>query len=354
MSAISGLRGPLVLFLIFFLPRGIHAEVAATNPMASYGELERRVREALAEGRERTADAVERERVHTSWEVGKLIDEHILLHKERADYGEQVLDRLAGDIGISLTELRYMVQFARAYPIRPTSGELSWSHYRDLLAVNDDQKRDELARRADKENWTIKETRREIEKLKSSEATSVSEAPADEPLVPLKGSLDTYRVVLAHAGEWQGRPVIDLGFSNFYRPNGHFPFHEGDIIRVSKNGKPELAKDATEADLYTYRAYVLEITDGDTLWVLIDLGFGFSTKQQLRLRGLDAPEISSRDGQEAKRFVERELRSSPEIIIASTQSDKYDRYLADIFYQTKNGEQFLNGRLLQERLAERV
>ena len=71
--------------------------------LRSYSELKRRVREALAEGRERAADAVERERVRTAWEVGKLILEHILLNKERADYGAQVLKRLTADLGIKAT-----------------------------------------------------------------------------------------------------------------------------------------------------------------------------------------------------------------------------------------------------------
>jgi len=34
-------------------------------------------------------------------------------------------------------------------------------------------------------------------------------------------------------------------------------------------------------------------------------------------------------------------RSAPEVIITSTKSDKYDRYLADVYYKTKTGEQYL-------------
>lgn len=53
---------------------------------------------------------------------------------------------------MSLTEIRYMVQFARAYhSIRPAPGELNWSEYQDLLAVNEPEKRDARAGRATKE-----------------------------------------------------------------------------------------------------------------------------------------------------------------------------------------------------------
>ena len=355
----------VVITLIFLSALG--PAFAKASDLADYDELKHRVRQALAEGRERTADAVERERVRTAWEVGQLIDAHILLHKERADYGERVLERLAADLKISLTELRYMVQFARAYPIRPHAGELSWGEYRDLLSINDGQKREALAKQAAKENWSRETLRREIEKIR---AVNASAFPADEPLVPLKGALNTYRVVTAVAGTWKGKPVIDLGFSNYYLPADALvagrpvsQLKEGDIVQVSKSGKLELVKSATGSlaplQRFSYRAYLLDVTDGDTLWVLIDLGFGFTTKQHVRLRGLDAPEISSRDGQAAKRFVEQELsrsvgRGTRYVTIASTRSDKYDRYLADVFYQTRKGEQFLNNRLLEERLAARV
>jgi len=233
---------------------------------------------------------------------------------------------------------------------------LSWSHYRALLAVNELEEREKLARTALQKKWPREVLRREIKKRKAAKQLTLAPVPEGDPLTPIKGKLDIYRIVAAKAGPWQAKPVIDLGFSNYFRPSGNFPFHEGDI--VSSSPSLRVLKEAAEADLFTYRAWVLEVTDGDTLWVLIDLGFGFTTKQQLRLRGLDAPEITSRDGLETKRFVERELRSSLRgsvpVIITGTKSDKYDRYLTDVFYQTKSGEQYLNNQLLQNHLAQKV
>ena len=62
----------------------------------------------------------------------------------------------------------------------------------------------------------------------------------------------------------------------------------------------------------------------------------------------------TRAGQEAKRFVERELRKVSQVVITSTKSDKYDRYLADVFYTVDGKERFLNNRLLERGLAVRV
>jgi hypothetical protein len=57
----------------------------------------------------------------------------LLLHKERADYGAQVVPKLARDLGVSDTVLYRCPRFARAFPILAARPELSWAHYRALL-----------------------------------------------------------------------------------------------------------------------------------------------------------------------------------------------------------------------------
>ena len=80
---------------------------------------------------------------------------------------------------------------------------------------------------------------------------------------------------------------------------------------------------------------------------------------------IDCPELDTAEGKRAKRFVESELSQVPYVVISSTKSDKFDRYLADVFYpppslraKRSNPESenliFLNNRLLQERLAVRM
>ncbi len=182
-----------------------------------------------------------------------------------------------------------------------------------------------------------------------------------ELLTPLKGELYTYRLIRPekiHPGRTELR--IDLGFSCHKEAAmkgaaslkaGDIALSEwveGDVYRLNKTaGK-------TDANLFTYDAYIERVVDGDTLFVQVDLGFGFWTRQYLRLRGIDAPEIDSSEGKRAKKFVESELAGVPYLTIHSTRSDKYDRYLADIFYVSKTGEAFLNNRLLERRLAWRV
>lgn len=353
MTGLTGRTFVFVLLFTFSHPFLAGPEAPALPAVRTYDELLRAIRETRAASRVRIEQAVERERIRAAWETGRLIQEHILLNKERADYGAKVVQRLSRDLGIGYSELKYMREFARTYPIGLPGGQLSWAHYKALLAVNDDEKRKEMAARAEKENWSRNTLRREIGKLRAAHAGPSGAFPGRELLTPLQGELSTYRVVNAPAGEWKGKPVLDLGFSNYYRPPGKFNFKEGDIVGVSK-GKPKLLRLATESlvpfQVFSYRAYVLDVTDGDTLWALVDLGFHFTTKQQLRLRGIDAPEITAGDGREAKAFLESLLADSAPVTVTTVKSDKYDRYLIDL----RSGETYVNQKLLDEGLAVRA
>jgi len=50
------------------------------------------------------------------------------------------------------------------------------------------------------------------------------------------------------------------------------------------------------AHYYGYRATLLRIIDGDTIWATIDFGFGVRVDHKLRLRGIDTPEIDTVEG----------------------------------------------------------
>ena len=69
--------------------------------------------------------------------------------------------------------------------------------------------------------------------------------------------------------------------------------------------------------MYTYKIKeILRVVDGDTVDVLIDLGFGVFKKERVRLGGIDAPESRTKDlyekklGLEAKAELERFLMKS--------------------------------------------
>ena len=86
--------------------------------------------------------------------------------------------------------------------------------------------------------------------------------------------------------------------------------------------------------MFTYKAKVRKIIDGDTLIARVHLNFRMFLTQKFRLRGIDCPEITTPEGKRAKRFVEERLKGFDCIVIKTHKdtTDKYERYLADIFY----------------------
>ncbi len=331
--------------------------------LASYTQLRDKVKETLLEGQQK----IERQKVLTYWETGKLIKEHLLSNKDRADFGRFVIRKLAEDLEVDETNLWKMLQFARAFPILDARLELTWAHYRVAAQIPDEKKREQLVARAAQKEWTSRELEFEVRKItarireaKTSILPGKTKQPAVQLLTPQKGAPYTYRLVKhekVHAGKTDLR--IDLGFSCYKEAamRGADKFKAGDIVE-SKWIKDDLyslhSSRSAESGLFTFYAYIERVIDGDTLFAQVDLGFGEWTRQYLRLRGIDCPELYTSAGKKAKKFVEDALGGVPYVTITSSKSDKYDRYLADVYYENKHGEQFLNNRLLEARLAERV
>ncbi len=91
--------------------------------------------------------------------------------------------------------------------------------------------------------------------------------------------------------------------------------------------------------MYTYKALLMRVIDGDTIEVMVDLGFNVLTKQVLRLNNIDTAEIyrptnneEKELGIEAKKFVEDFIGDS-ELTIKTNKTGKYGRWLADVFVE---------------------
>lgn len=311
--------GKLVFFFLIFtlIPQGFAAPQVAT-----YEALLHAIRETRAASEARVTVAVEQEKVREAWETGKLIDEHILQHKERADYGTRVLSRLSKDLEISQTELSFMLQFARAYPIYSPANKLSWSHYRELLSLDDPREREEVTKEAGEKGWSRNQVREEVRRRQRR-----SKAPTELPEVK-PGPLDTYQII-----RLKDHLKIDLGFGTYLdlSEKDSKKFKEGDIVSViGPQGPISLLKDASPDDLFTYSAIVTQVVDGDTFHALIDLGFGITQAQRVRLRRIDAPEILTAEGKEAKAYLEKILsRDHGRILMKSVDIDQHGRPIAD-------------------------
>jgi micrococcal nuclease len=91
--------------------------------------------------------------------------------------------------------------------------------------------------------------------------------------------------------------------------------------------------------MYTYMAEVVRILDGDTIEVIIDLGFKVYWKTKIRLAGIDAPEKDTPAGQVAIDALRFMIASSKvRIVTEKDKQEKFGRYLATVYPFAGNGE----------------
>ena len=327
------------------------------HPVAndSYRFLRSEISELLEAGKNRAVRALEDELVKTYHAVGKQISLHLEGQADASTYGAQLVERLAADVDLGIRLLYDCIRFFRQFPTLPTSTDLGWSHLRVLFMLPTPVLRDQFLHTAAQEGWTVRELRDQVQKQVTAQPKPVR-TPRDH-LPPLRGRLYTYKRQVV-----DGVPRLDLGFhiSRSF-PKGapdamvvHSVWTDAGLVLEPTHGRQDT--------FYTYRATLQRVIDGDTLWVNIDCGFDIWTDQRLRLRGIDTPEMDTPEGQRARRFVEAALRKCSVLGITTTKPDKYDRYLADVFYLETESDAhvvlaqgtFLNRELIEVGLAKRV
>ncbi|WP_312521361.1 PDDEXK nuclease domain-containing protein [Stutzerimonas nitrititolerans] len=123
----------------------------------------------IQQARQQVRQAVNQQMVQAYWHIGRLIVEQEQQGKERAEYGKQQLERLSMRLqeefgkGFDVTNLRKMRQFYLAFPIRDAVRlELSWTHYRTLLRIENPAARQWYADEAAQQNWSARALDRQI------------------------------------------------------------------------------------------------------------------------------------------------------------------------------------------------
>lgn len=114
-------------------------------------------------------------------------------------------------------------------------------------------------------------------------------------------------------------------------------------------------------NLYTYRAIVTRVVDGDTLDLRVDLGMYIFHRVRVRLKGIDTPEVYGVK-KESEEYNAGKLASARakelvdgKSVIVKTEKDKtgkYGRYIADILFDDDDGvTKSLSEVLIQEGLG---
>ena len=156
------------------------------------------LRELILQGRQRALRAVDMVQVQTCWEIGRHIVEFEQQGEARAVYGKKLLPSLADSLtsefgkGFDASNLRYMRLFYQAFPIRDAlRHELSWTHYRNLLRVDNEAARRWYMNEAATQNWSSRALDRQIgtlyyERLLLSEEKGAVVAEADANIQAMK------------------------------------------------------------------------------------------------------------------------------------------------------------------------
>lgn len=152
------------------------------------------IKSILESARNQVYSAANSAMVQAYWSIGKSIAEQ-QGKSERAEYGKQLLQELSKQLtrdfgkGFTASNLRNMRQFYLTFPNRyALRSNLSWTHYRMLMRVENEQARNFYLDECEKANWSTRQLERQInsffyERLLSSqnkEAVS-SEILALEP-----------------------------------------------------------------------------------------------------------------------------------------------------------------------------
>lgn len=141
-------------------------ELEIKNPETTYDNI----RNAIVEVQNKIVRTVNSALVETYWKIGEQIFKEC--GEERTEYGSYVLkylaERLTHDFGKGFEErrLREMRQFYMAFPIRrAVSAELSWTHYRTIMKVENPQARAFYVEECAKCGWSTRQLERQIHSL---------------------------------------------------------------------------------------------------------------------------------------------------------------------------------------------
>ena len=137
------------------------------------GDIYKDMRAIIEQTRNHAYQAVNTAMLQRNWLLGKRIADEEMQGENRAEYGKEIITRLAEHLtnsygkGYAKSNLYQFVQFYKFFPniFHTVSGKsqiLSWSHYRNLLRVTDKKARDWYEQEAINEAWSTRTLDRNI------------------------------------------------------------------------------------------------------------------------------------------------------------------------------------------------
>ena len=110
------------------------------------------------------------------WRIGDRIGRE-MLEGRRAEYGAEIVSTVSRQLeaeygrGFSAKNIRHMVRFAEAFPderiVSTLSRQLSWSHFKEIIYLQQPLQKEFYAEMCRVERWSVRELRQEFEEVTS-------------------------------------------------------------------------------------------------------------------------------------------------------------------------------------------
>lgn len=143
-----------------------------TELAPTYNSLLTDIGQLLQQARHQVASAVNTTMLTTYWTIGQYIVEYEQQGNERAEYGSDLINRLSRDLterygkGFSKSNLLYIRKLYITFPISETvSHLLTWSHYFEILKLDDPLEMNFYIRQCEQEHWSVRELKREMKSM---------------------------------------------------------------------------------------------------------------------------------------------------------------------------------------------
>jgi predicted nuclease of restriction endonuclease-like (RecB) superfamily len=127
------------------------------------------IKAIIANAQDKAIRAVDTERTLMYWNIGKRIFEEEQQGKDRAEYGEYLTKYIAQQLepdygsGYSKRQIELFRQFYRTFPIaNALRSQLSWTQYKTLIRLDNQDQREFYIAEAVKNNWTSRQLERQI------------------------------------------------------------------------------------------------------------------------------------------------------------------------------------------------
>lgn len=127
------------------------------------------IKAIIASSKDKAIRAVDNQRTLMYWQIGKRIFEEEQNGKDRADYGKYLTEYISKELepqfgsGFSKRQIELFRQFYRMFPIaNALHSQLSWTQYKFLLRVENQEQREFYIAETVKNNWSSRQLERQV------------------------------------------------------------------------------------------------------------------------------------------------------------------------------------------------